>query len=72
METYVDIINHLSMNIRSHGCYLKDIHRGTLDFYAMRRGQLVFLCWQFGEEKIEYYHRLNDGISGRRPIDGYF
>ena len=56
--------------IQSHGCHIKDLNGGLIDFLARRRGREVFLCWRYGEPlQIEYYHELHTGFAGRRTID---
>ena len=52
------------------GCVLKDLDGGLVDFYSMRQEELVFLCWRVGEERIRFWHRLEEGFSGRQPLDG--
>ncbi len=42
---------------------------GLVDFRALRGGRQVSLCWQFGELTVSYWHELDRGFSGRRPID---
>jgi hypothetical protein len=27
------------------------------------------LCWKLGEERVAYWHELNAGLVGRRPVD---
>ncbi len=51
------------------GCVLKDLERGLVDFYSLREGRLVFLCWTIGEERIRYWHPLEDGFAGRQALD---
>jgi hypothetical protein len=34
-----------------------------------RDGREVYLCWQHGEEDIEFWHDLDAGFAGRRPSD---
>ena len=50
------------------GCVVKDVGAGLVDFYGMRAGELVFLCWRLGEEQIRFWHRLQDGFTGRQPL----
>ena len=50
------------------GCILKDLNQGLVDLYSYREGELVFLCWRLGEERIQYWHRLEDGFAGRQPL----
>jgi hypothetical protein len=55
--------------IESWGCVLKDLDLGLVDFPARRRGQQVFLCWRLGEAEIRYWHRVEDGFAGRKPLE---
>jgi hypothetical protein len=32
----------------------------------------VYLCWKLGEPDIAYWHAIEDGYRGRRPIDSEF
>jgi len=54
--------------VESLGCQIKDIHAGLVDFPARLFGKEVLLCWRVGEESIEFYHDLESGFAGRRPI----
>ena len=42
---------------------------GLADFRALRAGRPVYLCWQYPERSIGYWHELDGGFAGRRPID---
>ena len=54
------------------GVQIKDLDGGLCDFVAQREGREVLLCWKFGEKHIAYWHELDTGFSGRRPIDHAF
>ncbi|HTO97015.1 MAG TPA: DUF2203 domain-containing protein [Myxococcales bacterium] len=47
---------------------------GLVDFRSKLHGRTVFLCWKYGEERVEYFHELDAGFAGRRPLpaDGDF
>jgi hypothetical protein len=48
---------------------LRDVHRGLIDFPAMRDGVEVYLCWLVDdEESIEFWHEPEAGFAGRRPL----
>ncbi|HET7571801.1 MAG TPA: DUF2203 domain-containing protein [Gaiellaceae bacterium] len=54
--------------IAAHGAEVKDLDEGLIDFPALRRGETVLLCWRLGEDEIGYWHRVEDGFAGRRPL----
>lgn len=49
---------------------IKDLQRGLIDFPAIIGGREVFLCWEEGEEDIEFWHELDSGNSGREKLEG--
>ena len=55
--------------VRALGGEVKDIELGLVDFPARRRGEDILLCWRLGEKVIGYWHGLEAGFAGRRPID---
>jgi hypothetical protein len=54
--------------ITSHGAEVKDLDSGLIDFPALHHGETVLLCWQLGEDEIAWWHRIEDGFAGRRPL----
>lgn len=51
------------------GVQVKDVDSGLIDFPAEIDGEPVLLCWKVGEERIEFWHTLEGGFAGRRPIE---
>lgn len=51
------------------GAVLKDPRRGLVDFYGQVDGKAVWLCWRYGEDAVSHYHALDEGFSGRKPIE---
>lgn len=51
------------------GIVLRDIDRGLIDFPAIVEGREVYLCWELGEERVAYWHDLDTGYPGRRPLE---
>ena len=47
---------------------LRDIDRGLVDFPSLHDGREVYLCWLEGEAAIGYWHDLEEGYAGRRPL----
>ncbi len=58
-------------SIHGYGCQIKDHRAGLVDFPTLYRGQEVYLCWKFGEQRIEFWHG-EEGFRGRREIDREF
>lgn len=54
--------------VEALGAVVKDPNSGLLDFYGRVDDRLVWLCWQFGETSIDYYHELHTGFGGRKPL----
>lgn len=54
--------------VRALGGVVKDAQIGLVDFYGRINGRLVWLCWRYGEDALEYFHDLDSGYSGRRAI----
>jgi hypothetical protein len=55
--------------IAEHGAEVKDVDEGLIDFPALHRGETVLLCWKLGEDEIGWWHRIEDGFAGRRPVE---
>lgn len=51
------------------GVQVKDLDIGLLDFPCAVDDEIVLLCWKYGEEKIEFWHGMEEGFKGRKPID---
>jgi hypothetical protein len=59
-------------NFEQIGCLVKDLDTGLIDFPALYRGKEVYLCWRLGEPDIDFWHPVDEGFAGRRPIDSDF
>ena len=58
--------------IQEHGCVIKDLDVGLIDFPTLFRGKEVYLCWRMGESGIRHWHGVDEGFAGRKPIDDDF
>ena len=47
---------------------LRDIGSGLVDFPALFSGRQVWLCWRLGEDAIDFWHYVDEGFAGRRPL----
>ena len=50
------------------GVLVKDLDRGLVDFPALRGDEEVLLCWQVGEDEIAFWHGVDEGFAGRKPL----
>jgi hypothetical protein len=58
----------LLQEIGATGVEVKDPLTGLIDFRSWRGRQEVYLCWRLGEGPIAWWHELDAGIQGRRPL----
>jgi hypothetical protein len=63
-------LEELLRELEAMGCYFKDWNFtvGLVDFPAVVDGETVFLCWRSDESELAWYHRIEDGFQGRRPL----
>jgi len=54
--------------IHETGAIVKDIKKGLVDFYSVVQHGLVFLCWRPCESEIMFWHSIESGYPGRRPL----
>lgn len=64
----LDRFQRLIEEIEALGGTLRDYERGSIDFYGELDGEIVYLCWQRGEEHVEHWHSLDEGFSKRRRL----
>jgi hypothetical protein len=58
--------------VHEFGCLVKDLDIGLIDFPTLFQGQEVYLCWKLGEVGIQFWHGVDEGFRGRKPIDAGF
>lgn len=78
LHAVVEEINRYVGEIEDLGGVLKDLELGLVDLPATIGGERAYLCWQYGEKAIGFWHGLEDGFAGRQPLtrpagkpDGY-
>ncbi len=67
-QNYLETLNYWLEEITQTGVILRDIKSGLLDFPAQSDDFEYYLCWQANEDHIQYWHMINDGFMGRRPL----
>jgi hypothetical protein len=54
--------------IHALGGVPKGIEEGLVDFPHLREGRVVNLCWKYGEARIRFWHGMDEGFAGRKPL----
>lgn len=44
------------------------LQHGLVDFPTSFEGRWVYLCWERGDSVLRYWHEVDGGYRGRRPI----
>jgi hypothetical protein len=63
-----DRLDELVHRVLDSGAEIKDLEAGLIDFRASRQNQPVYLCWKYGEEDLAFWHDIEAGFSGRKPL----
>lgn len=71
-EQSAAVLRNAIESVHSMGCLVKDLDTGLVDFPTTFRGVEVYLCWKLGERGIEFWHGVDEGFRGRKPIDQDF
>lgn len=64
----VEVLRAQIAEVSALGCQIKDVETGLVDWLARAGEREVLLCWRFGEKEVAFYHDVDTGFSGRRPI----
>jgi len=57
------------LRIEELGGVIKGVDPILVDFLSYHDGRYIWLCWREDEDTIRYWHELNDGFAGRRPVE---
>ena len=69
LRPIVEEVEMLLEEIEECGGGFKGLDLGLVDFPTEIDGEVVLLCWQYGEKEIAYYHSLEAGFAGRKPLN---
>jgi hypothetical protein len=64
-------LQEVASELHTLGVLVKDLDAGLVDFPADRQGETVLLCWQLGEDEVAWWHGVEDGFAGRRPLSDF-
>jgi hypothetical protein len=68
VDAFARSLAKLVGEINEYGVAVKDYDTGLIDFPALLNGETVLLCWQLGEDEVGFWHRVDDGFAGRKPL----
>ena len=68
LQAYLDEITAAIAEIEGYGCHFKGLDLGLVDFPAMINDEVAYLCWQYGEERVAFWHTLEGGFKARQAI----
>ena len=71
-DTSAAALREIFERIEQMGVLIKDLEIGLIDFLTRYQGRDVCLCWKLGEEHIRFWHGMEEGFKGRKPIDDEF
>lgn len=66
-ESFLEVRGLLA-TLEESGILLRDIDRGLVDFPSVIDGRDVLLCWELGEDSVDYWHEPDAGFGGREPL----
>jgi hypothetical protein len=61
-------ITDCAERINDAGAEVKSLEEGLLDFPAKRGDEDVLLCWKLGEDEVAFWHGVDEGFAGRKPL----
>jgi hypothetical protein len=68
LEREAEAVARAVNELQRLGVLVKDLDRGLVDFPALRGGEEVLLCWQVGEDEVAFWHGVEEGFAGRKPL----
>jgi hypothetical protein len=70
IQQLISDIDSFMKELNDIGCTYKDwnFQLGLVDFPAVIDNEEVLLCWRSDEDDIRFYHGIEEGFAGRKPI----
>lgn len=70
IQQLISDIDSFMKELNDIGCTYKDwnFQIGLVDFPAIIDNEEVLLCWRSDEDDIRFYHGIEEGFAGRKPI----
>jgi hypothetical protein len=68
LQQHLDDITETIAIIEGFGCHFKGLDLGLVDFPSVVNDEVAYLCWQYGEDRVAFWHPLEEGFRGRQPL----
>ncbi|GBC88120.1 hypothetical protein HRbin13_00238 [bacterium HR13] len=62
-------IRQYFQKIEALGGVIKGTDPILIDFLSFYQNRYIWLCWKEDEETILYWHELDEGFAGRKPVE---
>lgn len=62
-------IRRLFQKIEALGGVIKGVDPILVDFLSIHKNRYIWLCWKEDEDTIMYWHEMDEGFAGRKPIE---
>jgi hypothetical protein len=69
IDTLTEKLAEAAAELEDLGVEFKGIDLGLVDFPTTMDGELAYLCWSYGEDRIGFWHSPDGGYAGRRPLE---
>ncbi len=69
IDTLTEKLAEAASELEVLGVEFKGIDLGLVDFPTTVDGELAYLCWSYGEDRIAFWHPADGGYAGRRPLE---
>jgi hypothetical protein len=69
IDTLTEKLAEAARELEVLGVEFKGIDLGLVDFPTTIDGELAYLCWSYGEDRIAFWHSPDGGYAGRRPLE---
>ncbi|HEY7471156.1 MAG TPA: DUF2203 domain-containing protein [Gemmatimonadota bacterium] len=69
IDTLTEKLSEAASELEDLGVEFKGIDLGLVDFPTTVEGELAYLCWSYGEDRIGFWHLPDGGYAGRRPLE---
>lgn len=68
LQRDVEQLRQYVAELEALGVELKSPTEGLVDFPTLMEGRPAYLCWKYGEPEVRFWHELDAGFAGRRPL----